>query len=100
VNNNVAWKDLTPYLAYNVRLHMTHKRLLALCLLCLLLPDIALALPDVKVTLKVLDEAGLPVEGATATVNFQAGTEGNSESERTDSGGLATLTGSSTRFVE
>jgi hypothetical protein len=79
---------------------MTHKRLLALCLLCLLLPDIALALPDVKVTLKVLDEAGLPVEGATATVNFQAGTEGNSESERTDSGGLATLTGSSTRFIE
>jgi hypothetical protein len=60
----------------------------------------AFALPDVKVTLKIVDDKGVPVEGASATVNFKAGTEGNSDTEKTDSDGLATLSGSSTRFIE
>ncbi len=69
-------------------------------LLCMFLSGEAYALPDVKVTLKVIDGAGQPIEGASASVNFKAGTEGNTETESTDSDGLATLSGSSTRFVE
>ncbi|HEY9200504.1 MAG TPA: Ig-like domain-containing protein [Gammaproteobacteria bacterium] len=60
----------------------------------------AFALPDVKVTLKVIDDEGQPVDGASASVNFKAGSEGNTDTERTDSDGLATLSGSSTRFIE
>jgi hypothetical protein len=67
---------------------------------CLLMSAESAALPDVKVTLKVIDEDNLPIEGASATVNFKAGTEGNSKTEKTDSDGLATLSGSSTRFIE
>ena len=37
---------------------------------------------------------------ARATVNFKAGTEGNSKTKRTNSDGMATLSGSSTRFIE
>jgi len=60
----------------------------------------ASALPDVKVTLKVVDENGMPVAGAMAAVNFQAGMDGSVEKEETDSEGMATMSGSSTRFIE
>jgi len=48
----------------------------------------------------VVDEAGVPIKGADATVNFKAGTEGNSKTKRTNSKGMATLSGSFTRFTE
>lgn len=75
-------------------------RITFICLICFAASGNAFALPDVKVTLKVVDDEGVPIEGASASVNFKAGTEGNTETERTDSEGLATLSGSSTRFVE
>ncbi|MFK5894079.1 MAG: Ig-like domain-containing protein [Pseudomonadota bacterium] len=68
--------------------------------LFLLLSMQALAMPSVKVTLKVIDENGVPIESAKAVVNFAVGTDGNTESEITDSDGLAILSGSSTRFIE
>lgn len=68
--------------------------------LLFLFSQAAVALPSVKVTLHVVDEEGVPIKGARATVNFKAGTEGNSKTERTNSKGMATLSGSSTRFIE
>ena len=68
--------------------------------LLFLFSQLAFALPSVKVTLHVVDEAGVPIKGAHATVNFKAGTEGNSKTKRTNSKGMAALSGSSTRFIE
>ena len=70
------------------------------CLIYFVISGNALALPDVKISLKVVDEEGQPIDGVIAGVNFKAGTEGNTKTERTDSEGLATLSGSSTRFIE
>ena len=69
-------------------------------LFCLFCSGNIYALPDVKMTLKVVEDNGEPIENAHATVNFKAGMEGASETEKTDSDGLATLSGSSTRFIE
>lgn len=79
---------------------MKIKYFVCLLLTCMLMSANAYALPDVKVTLRVIDEDGNPVSDASATVNFKAGTEGNSKTERTDSDGLATMSASSTRFIE
>jgi len=79
---------------------MNIKYYIFLLLACIFMSANAYALPDVKVTLRVIDEEGSPVSDASATVNFKAGTEGNSKTKRTDADGLVTMSGSSTRFIE
>lgn len=78
---------------------MKLKQAAAIFLLYFLTISNALSMPTVKVTLKVVDEAGVPIDGAKAGVNFATGTSGHSDSGVTDADGLLTLSGSSTRFI-
>ena len=74
------------------------KTILFICLL--VASGLAHALPTAKITLKVIDENGLPVKGAKVAANFSVGGSGSLDKNRTDSDGLATLSNSGIRHVE
>lgn len=66
----------------------------------LIIPSIIHALPTGKITLKVVDENGAPIEDAKAAANFNVGGSGRTDKDITDSDGLATLSSSGIRHVE
>jgi len=73
---------------------------LGLILFLILSVNNAYALPTAKITIKVVDQDGVPVEGAKVAANFSVGGSGSLDKGRTDSEGLATLSNSGIRHVE
>lgn len=77
-----------------------------LWVLLVLFSENAFALPDAKITVKVVDEAGQPIEGANAGIGFRkpsgqtfGGIIGKGQRGLTDANGLFTAQGATEPFV-
>jgi hypothetical protein len=109
---NVFLKDIGRFHTYNYsvsqqsRVLWMNPRLLAFFLL-FLINQTVLAFPTAKLTIKVIDESGNPVQGADAGINFEtpkpigkgAGINIKRKSGKTDSDGLFSAKGETTPQV-
>lgn len=75
-------------------------------LILILTSSSVLALPDAKITVKVVDESGQPIEGAKVVIGFRkprgetfGGIIGMAQSDLTDGNGLFTAQGATEPFV-